>query len=114
MFRYNSPAHGLVIDNLVRVTITTADGSTRTASSIENSDLFWAIRGGGCNFGVVTEFVYKLHPQRRTVYAGPMIFAPPALEKLVAVTEKWWTQGPGEKEGMVQLFTRGPDRSVLI
>jgi FAD/FMN-containing dehydrogenase len=89
MFWYNSPAHGLVVDNLVRMTITTADGSTCTASSIENPDLFWAIRGGGCNFGIVTEFVYKLHPQRRTVYTGPMIFAPPVLEKLVSVTEKW-------------------------
>jgi FAD/FMN-containing dehydrogenase len=96
----------------VKVTIITADGSIRTASSTENPDLFWAIRGGGCNFGVVTEFVYKLYPQRKTVYAGYVIFAPPALEKLVSVTEHWWANGPGEKEGMMQLFTRGPDGKV--
>jgi FAD/FMN-containing dehydrogenase len=54
---------------------------------MENTDLFWGVRGGGCNFGVVTEFVYKLHPQRRTVYAGAIIFAPDALEKLGPVIE---------------------------
>jgi FAD/FMN-containing dehydrogenase len=104
-----SAAHGLVIDNLVRVTIVTADGSIRTASSTENPDLFWAIRGGGCNFGVVTEFIYKLYPQRKTVYAGYIVFPPPMLEQVVSVTEKWWSKGPDEKEGIAHFLTRGPD-----
>jgi FAD/FMN-containing dehydrogenase len=111
---HDSGSYGLAIDNLVKVTIVTADGSIRTASSTENVDLFWAIRGGGCNFGVVTEFVYKLHPQRKTVYAGRIVFAPSALEKLIAATENWWVKGPNEKEGMVQLLTRGPDRKVRL
>ncbi|MEZ4621382.1 MAG: FAD-binding oxidoreductase, partial [Caldilineaceae bacterium] len=59
--------HGLSIDNLVSVDIVTADGECRTASESQHSDLFWAIRGGGGNFGVVTSFEYRLHP------IGPLV-----------------------------------------
>jgi len=55
-----------------------------------------------------------LHPQRRTVFGGCIIFPPPALENLVAATEKWWVNGPSEKESMVQIFTRGPDGQVRL
>ena len=54
--------HGLTIDNLLSVDIVTADGQLKKASENENTDLFWAIRGGGGNFGVVTGFEFKLHP----------------------------------------------------
>jgi FAD/FMN-containing dehydrogenase len=53
--------YGLCIDNILSVEIVTADGSVRRASEAENSDLFWAIRGGGGNFGVITEFEFQLH-----------------------------------------------------
>ncbi|ELU42223.1 FAD binding domain-containing protein [Rhizoctonia solani AG-1 IA] len=62
--------YGLVIDNLVQVTIVTSLGNILTASDSENPDLFWAIRGGGGNFGVVTEFVLKLHEQRSELWGG--------------------------------------------
>jgi len=58
---------GLTIDNLLSVEIVTADGEVRRAAEDENADLFWAVRGGGGNFGVVTEFEFRLHE------AGPMI-----------------------------------------
>src|SRR5215212_9414700 len=58
---------GLSIDNLLSVQIVTADGQIRRASEDENSDLFWAVRGGGGNFGVVTEFEFRLHE------VGPMV-----------------------------------------
>ena len=54
--------HALALDNLISVDIVTADGQLRVASATENSDLFWAVRGGGGNFGVVTSFEYQLHP----------------------------------------------------
>jgi FAD/FMN-containing dehydrogenase len=61
--------HGLALDNLLSAQVVLADGSLVTASPIENEDLFWAIRGGGGNFGIVTSFVFQAHPVG-TVLAG--------------------------------------------
>jgi FAD/FMN-containing dehydrogenase len=66
--------YGLTIDNLVGATIVTADGQIRTISADNEPDLFWAIRGGGGNFGVVTEFVYQLHPFDRNVLSGAIVW----------------------------------------
>jgi FAD/FMN-containing dehydrogenase len=65
---------GLAVDNLLAATIVTASGEVLRASESENSDLHWAIRGGGGNFGVATEFVYKLHPFNPTIYGGNVLF----------------------------------------
>jgi len=72
-FGYLSRKHGLTIDNLVSAEVVTANGELVTASDQQNPDLFWAIRGGGGNFGVVTSFEFKLHPVD-TVYGGPIFY----------------------------------------
>ena len=66
--------YGLTIDNLVAADIVTADGELRTVSEQEEPDLFWAIRGGGGNFGVVTRFEYQLHPFNRTLLSGMIVW----------------------------------------
>src|SRR3989454_7994531 len=70
---YLSRALGLTIDNLLSVDMVLADGSFVTASAQEHADLFWAVRGGGGNFGVVTSFLFQLHPISM-VYGGPMLW----------------------------------------
>ena len=70
---YLSRKYGLTIDNLLAVDIVLADGRLVVASADENEDLFWAVRGGGGNFGVVTSFLFRMQPVG-TVYGGPIIW----------------------------------------
>jgi FAD/FMN-containing dehydrogenase len=67
--------YGLACDNLLSADVVTADGQLVTASEQQHQDLFWALRGGGGNFGVVTSFEYRLHPVGPTVFAGPVFYA---------------------------------------
>jgi hypothetical protein len=99
------------LDSHMQATVVTADGTALTASESENADLFWAIRGGGSNFGVCTEFVLRLHPQRRTVFAGNVVFPAAVLDDLVKVLSEWW-KNVKDHEGMLQIFSRDPAGNV--
>ena len=74
--------YGLTIDNLLAADIVTADGSVLRADENTNQDLFWAIRGGGGNFGVATRFLYKLHPL--PAFSGGMLILPATAENIAA------------------------------
>ncbi len=73
-FGWLSRLHGLAADNLLAVEMVTADGTRVTASADENAELFWAVRGGGANFGVVTVFTFRLHPVGPEVLFGPTVY----------------------------------------
>ncbi|KAG8743231.1 hypothetical protein FRC10_000232 [Ceratobasidium sp. 414] len=105
--------YGLACDNVIAATIVTPgakdpDGNlhptSRTVSAVSDPDLFFAIRGGGGNFGIVTEFAIKLHVQRRIVWSGTIIYAPEVLEELFEALEVWWREaGEGGKPGEAAL-----------
>src|SRR5579864_6334853 len=80
--------YGLSIDNLLAVDMVLADGSFVMASPDHHPDLFWAVRGGGGNFGVVTSFMFRLHPigSAGSVYAGPMLWPMEQASDIM----RWW------------------------
>ena len=78
-----SGRYGLTIDSLLQVEIVLADGSIQIANKDQNPDLFWAVRGAGHCFGVVSEFVFQTHEQKNHIWGGQMVF--PASSKLDGV-----------------------------
>lgn len=101
-FGFLCPRYGLVIDNLLEARVVLASGGIVTCNKDQHADLFWGIRGGGSNFGIVTEFTFKLFPQPNTVWSGMLIFTPDKLPDLVRGLETWY-KGAGENEA-VNLF----------
>ena len=85
---------GLAIDNLRSVDLVTADGRYLRASDKENPDLFWGVRGGGGNFGVVTNFEFGLHPMQREVVAGNVVFPIDRARELLAFYADYSASAP--------------------
>ncbi len=73
-FGWLSRKFGMTVDNLLSVDVVTADGRQVRASETENADLFWGVRGGGGNFGIITSFVFQLHPVGPDVLSGLIVF----------------------------------------
>lgn len=74
---------GLALDNVTAVDVVTADGRLQHASAEQNPDLFWGVRGGGGNFGVVTNFEFQLHPMQRRVVGGNLVFPLSKMRELL-------------------------------
>ena len=87
--------HGLACDNLLAADVVTADGRLLRASQDENEDLYWGLRGGGGNFGVVTAFTYQLHPVQ-TVLAGPLTFSPERAREAMRFYHEFISDSPDE------------------
>jgi FAD/FMN-containing dehydrogenase len=88
--------YGLTIDQLLSVDVVTAEGELVRASANENADLFWGLRGGGGNFGIVTEFEFRLNPVGPMVLAGPVIWPIEDAPEVLRFYRDWIEQVPEE------------------
>ena len=96
-----SPLHGLACDNLISAEVVVADGRTLAASETENAELFWGLRGGGGNFGVVTAYEFRLHPVGPTVVGGMLVYP---LEAARDVLRGYRDYVDTEPEGLATAF----------
>jgi hypothetical protein len=88
--------YGLTIDQLLSVDLVTAEGELVKASETENADLFWGVRGGGGNFGVVTEFEFRLNPVGPIVLAGPIFWPIEEAPNVLRFYREWISEAPDE------------------
>ncbi|MGH7725695.1 MAG: FAD-binding oxidoreductase [Candidatus Eiseniibacteriota bacterium] len=104
--------HGLTVDNLLAADIVTADGRVLCASEDEHADLFWALRGGGGNFGVVTSFEFRLHPVGPVVLAGPILWDASVARDVLRFYRDFVRDAPDEL-GTVVRFGAAPPLPVI-
>ena len=101
---YLTRKYGLTIDNLIEADVVLADGTFVTASKDTNSDLFWALRGGGGNFGVVTSFLFQLHPVS-SVFAGPIAWDQTHARAIMQRYREFLPNAPEELGAFIGLKT---------
>jgi FAD/FMN-containing dehydrogenase len=107
--------HGLSCDNMMSAEVVTAEGRILKASEDDNADLFWALRGGGGNFGVVTDVVYRLHPLGPTILAGSLIYRWRDARAALRLYAEFSAAAPDEISADAALVTLpGGDRAVSI
>jgi FAD/FMN-containing dehydrogenase len=107
-----SRKHGLTLDNLLSVDIVTADGQFQRASEDENAELFWGVRGGGGNFGVVTSFEYRLHPVGPIVVAGLVLHPMEKAGGFLRFVRDYAAVAPDEL-AVIPLLRRAPSTPFL-
>jgi FAD binding domain-containing protein/berberine-like enzyme len=103
---------GLTADNLISAEVVTADGRVLRASENENPDLFWAIRGGGGNFGVVTEFELGLHKVGPMIYGGLLVCAPDSGEHVLKFMREYMADAPEDLGAGVAFVSAPPEPFV--
>jgi FAD/FMN-containing dehydrogenase len=101
---YLTRRYGLTIDNLVEADLVLADGSVVTASKAENPDLFWALRGGGGNFGVVTSFLFQAHPVNM-IFGGPVFWEAKDAPAVMRTYRDYLPEAPEDLGAFVGLKT---------
>ncbi|MET4718566.1 hypothetical protein ABIF63_002672 [Bradyrhizobium japonicum] len=104
--------HGLTVDNLLAINLVTADGGLLRVSEDEHPDLFWALRGGGGNFGVVTSFEFRLHPVGPIVLAGPILWDATDAAEVLRLYRDFIADAPDEL-GTVVRFGTAPPLTVI-
>jgi FAD/FMN-containing dehydrogenase len=104
--------HGLTVDNLLAAEVVTAEGSIVRASTEEHPDLFWALRGGGGNFGVVTSFTFALHPVGPIVMAGAIFWAAADTIDVLTFYRDFVAEAPDELGTVVRLGTVPPFEGI--
>jgi FAD/FMN-containing dehydrogenase len=100
--------YGLACDNLVGADVVTADGRLVHASATDSPELFWGLRGGGGNFGIVTSFELELHPVGPEVYAGPLFLPGEAAGDLLRFYRDWAPNAPDSITTAISLATAPP------
>lgn len=106
---------GLALDNVKSVDVVSADGRLRHASAEENPDLYWAVRGGGGNFGVVTNFEFQLHPMARQVIGGSLVYPIEKLRDLLEIYAQYSPRSPDELyTDLVAVYPHGGKPGVAI
>jgi len=103
---------GLVCDNLLRAEVVTADGRQLVASPDENADLFWGLRGGSGNFGIVTAFHIQLHQLGPIVYGGMLMFPAEGARELLRAYREFVTKAPDEVGSGLAFITAPPEEFV--
>jgi FAD/FMN-containing dehydrogenase len=100
--------HGLSIDNLLSVDVVTADGQFRRASATENEDLFWAVRGAGSNFGVVTSFEFQAHPVGPMVMVGAIFYPFADAPRILSAWRDFMAAAPEELSSLAICWSVPP------
>jgi FAD/FMN-containing dehydrogenase len=103
---------GLTADNLLSVDIVTANGEQITASEDENAELFWGIRGGGGNFGIVTSFTYRLHEVGPMVYGGQLVCLPDRAVEILRFMREYMVDAPDDLGAAVAFISAPPEPFV--